>query len=133
MLNPFPELLYVSQFFAPTLLRVAVGVTFFYLAYTQYRRRDEIAELELPIFGRNSWWYVLSIIFNMVVGAMLFFGFYTQIAALLGMVGCLKGLWLNRRHPEVVILSNGTVVLLVVILFSLFLTGAGAFAFDLPL
>jgi len=132
MLNPFPQLLDFA-FFAPLLLRVAVAVVLFYVAYQQYRNRDKIAKLPLPIVGRNSWWCAVSIIFHTVVGALLLFGYYTQIAALLAIVGCIKGLWLNHRHPSVVILPNSAVILLLVICLSLLLTGAGALAIDLPL
>ena len=132
MLNPFPDLL-VFSFFAPTLLRIAAAFALFYIAYQQYHRRSETKQLRLPIVGRNSWWYVASITFHTILGVLLLFGFYTQIAALLATAGNLKGLWLNHRHPSVVILSDSAVVLLTVICLSLLLTGAGALAIDLPL
>ena len=132
MLNPFPSLL-IFGFFAPTLLRITAALVFFYLAYMQYQRRGEITKLNFPLVGKNNWWYIVSFIFNTIIGAMLLFGCYTQIAAILGICGQLKGLWLNRRFPSVVILSNGTVVLLIIICLSLLVSGAGAFAMDLPL
>lgn len=132
MLNPFPQLL-VFSFFAPTLLRAAAAFALFYVAYMQYRRRDEISRLHLPIVGKNSWWYAVSAAFNLGVGAMLLFGYYTQIAALVAIIAHLKGLWLNHRHPSVVILPDSTVILFLVICLSLLLTGAGAWAFDVHL
>lgn len=114
-------------FFAPTLLRVAVAGMLFYLAHQQWQRRSEITR------ARSTAFPTLSIIFNVIVGVALSVGYYTQIASLLAIVGFCIGLWLNRRHPHIVILSNTTVILLIVISFSLLLSGAGAFAYDLPL
>ena len=131
MLNPFPTLLYLT-FFAPTLLRVAAALVFFYVAYTQYRHHDEISRLPFPVIGGAQFIW-LAAIFHIAVGSMLLFGYYTQIASLLAIVGLIKGLWLNRRYPSVVILPNSTILLLLVICLSLLITGAGAFAFDIPL
>ena len=132
MLNPFPDLL-VLGFTAPTLIRVAAAALFLYVAYMQYQRRDEISKLNFPIIGRGAQFAWLAVTFHTVVGAMLFFGYYTQIAALLGIVGLLKGLWLNRQYPTMTILPRSTIFLLIVICASLMLSGAGAFAFDIPL
>lgn len=126
MFNPFPELLDWS-FVAPTILRVAAALTLWYLAHQQWRRREEMARMHtagLP---------AMSAVFNLTVGVMLFFGYYTQIAAILGIVGALAGLFQNRRNPHTIVLPNSTALLLVAIYASLLLSGAGAFAFDLPL
>jgi len=132
MLNPFPDLLALG-FFAPTIVRVVAGAFFLYVAYMQYQRRDEISKLNFPIIGQGAQFAWLAVAFHAVVGAMLFFGYYTQIAALLGAIGLLKGLWLNRRFPSMVILPRSTILILIAICLSLLLSGAGAFAFDLPL
>lgn len=132
MLNPFPELLMLG-FFASTIVRVAAGLAFLYVAYTQYQRRGEIYKLNLPVVGRSVWFCWLAIIFHTVVGAVFFFGYYTQIGAIIAIVALLKGLWLNRRYPSVIILPRSTILLLIAICASLLLSGAGAFAFDLPL
>lgn len=126
MLNTFPQLL-VYSFYAPALLRVAVAFALFYLAYHQWRRRGEIAQT------RSKFFPAVSILFNILVGLALFFGYYTQIAAILAIVGFAFGLWMNRRHPHIVILPNSTVKILVIICVSILLTGAGAYAMDLPL
>jgi hypothetical protein len=131
LLNPFPALL-DYRIFAPTLLRIVAAITILYLAYAQYKRADEITQLNLPVVGKNSWWYKVSVAFNVIVGGMLFFGSFTQIAALLAIAGQLKGLWLNHRHPSVIILGDSAIFLLIAILLSLLVTGAGLFAFDIP-
>lgn len=128
MLSDFPALLY--PFLAPTVLRTAVALVLFYLAYKQFARRQEIAVLR-PQMGKLFTW--LAVFFNVVLGSMLLFGYHTQVAAMLASLGQLYGLWANKRWPSVVILSNAAVVLTIVILISLIISGPGAFARDLPL
>ena len=132
MLNPFPDLL-VLGFFAPTIVRVAVGFVFLYAGYTHYLKRDMIGNTTFPIIGKGDWIAWGSILFHTAVGAMLIFGYYTQIAALLGGIGALKGLWFAHRYREVFVFTRSTYILLAAICASLLLSGAGAFAFDIPL
>ena len=89
MLNPFPELL-VYGFFAPTLLRIAAGLVFLYIAYKHYTRREMFAEIDFPLVGRGVWIVWFAIFVEAAVGAMLVFGYYTQIAALLGAIAAAK-------------------------------------------
>lgn len=126
MLNPFPQLL-VFSFFAPTLLRAAVAIMLFYLAYQQWQRRDAIARV------RSAGFPAVSIAFNTIIGAGLLLGYYTQAAALLAVIGFGIGLWMNKRHPSVRILPNTTILILIIVCLSLLVSGAGALAFDLPL
>lgn len=126
MLNTFPQLL-TYGFFAPTILRLTVAIVLLYLAYQQWRMRVEIAKVRTFVFP------TLSIIFNALVGAGLFLGYCTQIAALLAIAGFGIGIWLNRRYPHIVIVPTSTVVILIVACISFLLTGAGAFAMDIPL
>jgi len=132
MLNPFPDLLVLS-FSAPTIVRVAAAVLFVYAGYTHWHKREAIAATTFPIVGKGEWIAWLSIIFHFAIGAMLFFGYYTQVAALLGLVGSLKGLVLGKSYREVFVYSRATYLLLAAVCASLLLSGAGAFAFDLPL
>lgn len=132
MLNPFPDLL-ILGFFAPTIVRVAAAAVFLYAGYLHWQQRDAIAGISFPIIGRGAWIVWFSIVFHIVVGAMLFFGYYTQIAAILGAIGAFKGLLFAGSYKEVFAYSRLTYVLLIAICLSLLLSGAGAFAFDLPL
>lgn len=118
MLNPFPELLYLSSFFAPLLLRVAVAITFFYVAYLLFHKQG---------IGK------ISAFAHVLLGGLLLIGFYTQIIALVGAIGSIANIIMKSVQPELIPLSRVTLALLAVILLSLVLTGAGAFAFDLPL
>jgi uncharacterized membrane protein YphA (DoxX/SURF4 family) len=133
MLNPFPQLLSFS-FFAPTLLRVTAAGIFFYLAYMHAKRREEIGKTHFIIVGAMGVWaaWVLTIL-ETAVGAGLFLGFWTQIAALLGLLLCLKGFVWAKKYPRVFFLCRTEYLLLFVICVSLLVTGAGAFAMDLPL
>ena len=132
MLNPFPDLL-VLGFFAPTIVRVAAAALFLYAGYIHWQKREAISNTAFPIVGKSPVVAWVSVVFHLGVGAMLLFGYYTQIAALLGLVGSLKGLVLAKAYAGVFFYSRATYILLAAICFSLLLSGAGAFAFDLPL
>lgn len=132
MLNTFPHLL-VLGFFAPTLIRAAVALVFLYTAYIQWQRRDEIARMRFPVVGETVWAAWVAIIFSVVVGAMLLFGYYTQIAAILAALALVKFFILKKWYPRLTPLSHISILLLVVMCLSLLISGAGAFAYDLPL
>lgn len=132
ILTPFPLLL-DFRIFAPTLLRVAAACVFAYLAYVHYHNRDKIAEIHFPIVGRAEWVVWFAIVVEAATAAALFFGYYTQIAALVGAAVALKNIVWSSMYPSFFMLSRGTAFLLLIITFSLLLTGAGTLAFDLPL
>lgn len=132
MLNPFPELL-VYSFFAPTIIRVAAALAFFYLATLHYKRREEIGRTHFVVVGAHGWVVWVMIVFEAAVGLALLLGYYVQIAALLGALAALKSLIWKRRYPQAFPLSNVASFLLLVICLSLLLSGAGALAYDLPL
>ncbi|HEY5383078.1 MAG TPA: hypothetical protein VIJ88_00800 [Candidatus Paceibacterota bacterium] len=133
MLNPLPQLLTFS-FFAPTLLRITVACVFFYIAYIHTQRRKEIGATRFILVGAMGVWasWVL-VVLEAGVALGLFLGYYTQIAALLGLLLCIKSFVWAKKYPRVFFLCRIEYILLFVICLSLLLTGAGAFAFDLPL
>jgi uncharacterized membrane protein YphA (DoxX/SURF4 family) len=134
MLNPFPDLLTYSMF-APFLLRVIAGLIFINigsLAFRSERRHWLIsfAALKIPkpkialkIFG----------ILEIALGAMLVAGFYTQVAALVLAISTLAEALTEYRDPGILKRNFTFYLVVLVILLSLLLTGAGSFAFDLPL
>lgn len=129
----FPELFFLSPFSA-ALLRVAAAYAFLYIANDMIRRRSEISAVRFPIVGYPSGWMVwTSALITALTAALLAIGLYTQVAALIGMIIAAKhgigSLW----FPTVMPLSRGTYAFLLVICVSVFVTGAGALAFDLPL
>jgi uncharacterized membrane protein YphA (DoxX/SURF4 family) len=132
MLNPFP-----IQFLAPlayTVLRVVVGTVLFSLGLSHLRDRDSLAPLFsfswFP-YGRFAVWYLALI--ELAVGLMFLFGFLTQIAALLAMFLSLKFIVMRSRWSAPSIPDRLFYILLFGASFTLFVTGAGAFAFDLPI
>lgn len=132
MLNTFPGLL-TYGFFAPTLLRVVVGLIFFYIAWHTYARRVEIAEVSLPVVGRAAWAVWFAVIVELLIGLALLVGYYTQIAAIVGALAALKFLLLKRQIGGYAPLSKIASFLLLAICLSLMVSGAGALAMDLPL
>lgn len=133
MINTFPQLLDFA-FFAPTILRVLVAVSFFYIAYAQFSRRKEIAHLKIQIIGHvDQTMVALSSLVIAAVGVALFLGWHTQIAALLGMLVSLKHAIYAKKYPRLIPLCRLEYVYIIVILCTLLLTGAGALAMDVPL
>ncbi len=134
MLNPFPSLL-VYGFFAPTLLRVVAAGAFFYLATLHWRTREGVAHDLSGMLGRSTAGPAAAIfpLVEFLVAAGLLFGFWTQVAAIVGAVLCLKILFVKRGLRHLSPISHLSYILLGVICLSLLATGAGAFAFDLPL
>jgi hypothetical protein len=132
MLNPFPDLL-IFGFFAPTLLRIAAAAFFFYIAYAQWNRREELIHLSDPVIGRAPWLPTASVVVHTALAIMLLVGWYTQIAALIGVAASFKAVLFAKTLPRFMPLCRGEYILLMVILASLLLSGAGAFAYDLPL
>ncbi|MBP9711246.1 MAG: hypothetical protein KBD50_03270 [Candidatus Pacebacteria bacterium] len=118
MLNPFPDLLWLG-FFAPTVLRLAAAAVLLIGAYAHYTSK-----------GSNSTALAAA---HALLGGMLFFGWYTQYAALIGIVGIVACYVLPKKLLNVDPLPWATSLLLFAIFLSLLVSGAGAFAFDLPL
>lgn len=117
MLNPFPELLIYSTL-APFILRVVLG--FIYL------------DLGILNFKKSGYTKLLGVV--EVAGAiMLFLGMYTQIAALLFVI--IGGASLYVEYKDADLLKRDIVFYLLVlaISISLLLSGAGAYAKDIPL
>jgi uncharacterized membrane protein YphA (DoxX/SURF4 family) len=117
MLNPFPDLLIYSTF-APFILRVVLGFVYLDLGILNFKKEGNQKLLGLVE----------------IVGAiMLFFGFYTQVAAILFII--IGGASFYVEYKDATILKRDIVFYLLVlaISISLLLTGAGAYAKDLPL
>lgn len=133
MLNPLPDLL-VYTIFAPALLRATAACMFFYLALRHTRSRSDVAR-EMSVLSHSVASGVVGvyIVLEILVGIGLFFGYHTQVAAIVGLVICTKALMVRRSLHHLVPLSRSSYLLLSIICISLLLTGAGAFAFDLPL
>ena len=134
MLNPFPELL-VYSLLAPFILRLVAGYVFINLGILSFRseRGQWINSLRIlrvpnPHIGVR----VVGII-EMIGGALLIIGLWTQITAIVLAVLTFAEAYLEYRDPTILKRNIVFYVLLLGILLSLTLSSAGAFAIDLPL
>lgn len=134
MLNMFPELLTYSQF-APFILRVVLGFVLFNLGYMKLRSERPRWEIFFEALGwKPKGGFVTGFgLLEMVGGLALIVGFYTQLAALIFVVIFFIELYIEQK--EAMLLKRDLVfyLLLFSIALSLLFTGAGFFAFDLPL
>lgn len=134
MLNPFPELL-TYTIIAPFLLRVVVGVIFIDLGGMLFRNEknsfiEAFKILRIP--NPKKAVKILGIV-EIIGGISLVLGAYTQISALILSLITLKELYIEYRDPNILKRNIVFYVLLFTITVSLLLTGAGAFAIDIPL
>lgn len=128
----FPQLFYLS-FFIPTLLRVAVALIFFLIAWHTYARRNDIAEVSLPVVGKAPWAVWFAVVVETLIGLSLLLGYYTQVAAIVGALAALKFFILKHRIDGYAPISRTASFLLFIICLSLIISGAGAFGMDIPL
>jgi len=132
MLNVFP--IQFLALFAYFILRVAVGFVLMYLGFSHIAARFELSHIL-----RFSWWpfgYTSTMIFaaaELILACMFIFGALTQIAALVTFLMCVKLMILQHYFVHPTIPSRLFYILLAGASFSLFITGAGVFAVDLPL
>ena len=137
MLTTFPSLL-VFGFFVPTLLRATLAAAFAYQAIGHFKNKKEVGEeldQKFSFISRESavWLGGLLILAELAVGTLLFVGAWTQIAAILAALGFAKMAYFNDTLPTYAPLPRSTYFLLIVISIAVLVSGAGAFAFDLPL
>lgn len=132
MLNLFPiQWLALLAYF---ILRVLTAVVLTYFMARHIRVRHELATTLtwswFPFGKISAWSLILS---ELIISLSLLFGFLTQIGALLLIVYGMKLFFINHARPHSSLPTRATCVLFIAIGMSLFITGAGAFAFDLPI
>ena len=134
MLNPFSSLLALS-FFAPMLLRLALGIVFIdFGKHTLGKGRGQHGALFEALGLKQGHRYVTALgIVEIVLGVMLLVGFYTQIAALGVLLISLSAYYLKGKHGAHIEHRRHLFFLTAIITLSLLLTGAGAIAVDIPL
>jgi uncharacterized membrane protein YphA (DoxX/SURF4 family) len=117
MLNPFPDLLTYS-ILAPFILRTVLALVYL--------------DIGLINFKREGWLKTLGLL-EIAGAVMLFVGFYTQIASILFII--ITGVSFYIEYKDESVLKRDIVFYLLVLAISvsLLLTGAGAYAKDLPL
>src|SRR3989344_634554 len=133
MLNIFPTMF--LSLFANALLRLILGGIFIYLGY-RHLFRDRAA---LQVVVRTHWPRIAPYIvrylglIEIAIGGMFFVGAWTQVAAVAAIVLSVKMLVLKKHFAHPSIPRPIFYVLVLGVCASLFITGAGVFAFDLPL
>ena len=132
MLNLFP--IQFLALFAYFILRIITGLVFLNLGLKHYKKREELSSvLVLPIFPFGKISVIVLITFELIIGTLLILGLFTQIAAILIILIAIKMLFLRHRFIHDSLPSKLTYFLLLGIGISLLITGAGVFAFDLPI
>ena len=134
MLNPFPELLSFSLL-GPFVLRVVLGLIFIDLGILKFRGEKArwLASFETLNIHPADLMLAIYALLQIVGGVFLIAGFWTQVAALVLAVFSGIELGIEWRAREVLKRDLVFYLLLFVISVSLLFTGAGAFAFDIPL
>lgn len=112
----FPDVLFLGPYIAPVLLRAGLALYFVLRAYAVWKLGSNRAKL---LAGKEA-------VFGLFIAA----GFLTQLVALFGVLVVLfRGMWLKTDAPAEPWHEK---LLAVATLLALTLTGAGAFAIDLP-
>ena len=132
MLNPFPiQFLALAAYL---LLRLFVGGILLYLGFTHYRHRKKLKKVfVLSWFPYGTFTIYTFAIGELLVGTLFILGAYTQYAALATILMSAKMLVMRNWFDHPSIPSKLFYFLLLGASLSLFITGAGAFAFDLPI
>lgn len=132
MLSFFPQILFLAPL-GITFLRIGAAIAFAVIAYRIIQSEEHIEDTSFPLIGKPASWMVwLTAIINAVIAISLFMGYATQIMALVGALSATKHLVFYKKYRAILPLSSGTYSFLILICFVLVVTGAGAFAFDLP-
>ena len=134
MLATFPILL-TFGLLAPTILRITVGLIFFYFGWLKLTKDRESKMNFFNIIGLKPaiifLWLVASI--EIITGTMITVGFLTQIASIIASIIMLISIFIKIKVPKALPNSLDFYVLFFVVFLSLIFSGPGIFAFDLPL
>ncbi len=134
MLNVFPDLL-AFGLISPLILRVTLGVIFVDFGWKKLFR-DRVAKgafFEMLHLTPGTSYAVAMGLLELVVGLLLIGGLLTQIAALITLLISATSYYLKGKYSESLKNTRLFYFLLVTISLSLLFSGAGFFAFDLPL
>ena len=134
MLNPFPELLNYSLL-APFFIRVVLGLIFIDLGVLKFRGERARWEKVFNTFRLRPASFFVSLygLLQVVGGILLLIGLYTQVAALAFVIFTAIEFYLEWTEGAILKRDLTFYLLILVMAVSLLLTGAGAYAFDIPL
>lgn len=134
MLNTFPGLL-TFGLFAPTIIRIVAGILFARFGWLKLSRDKQSKIIFFKAIGLKPavfWlWFVASI--EMIVGTMIAVGFLTQIASIIAGFVMFVSIIIKISKPKALPNSLDFYILFFIVFISLIISGAGFFAFDLPL
>lgn len=120
MLSLFPSLLSWNQL-SPFLIRLCLGFTLIYLRYKTFRKSNvDSKEKAISIIESLS-------------AVLILIGLWTQLAAIIIAVDMLIRLFFKAKSRALLTDGVNYYLILLVMAISLALTGAGFFAFDMPL
>jgi uncharacterized membrane protein YphA (DoxX/SURF4 family) len=137
MINPFPTVFLALIAYA--VLRVIIGLILIYLGYQHLIPRKASLKAALvscvPRFlsGYTGFFTMYFGVAEVILGLMYVAGFFTQIAAIITALFALKMLYFRKRLTYPLVPSPIFFLLLIGVSVSLFITGAGVFAFDIPI
>ena len=134
MLNPFPELLAYSML-APFFLRVILGLIFLDLGILKFREEKSRWRASFETLGLRPTTFFVPLygLIQVVGGLLLIAGLWTQVAALAFVISTGIELYIEWSAREVLKRDMVFYILIFVISLSLLLSGAGAYAIDIPL
>jgi len=134
IVNPFPDLLFYS-FYAPTILRLLLGVVFLDFGFSKLSKDKAVkAEFFEKIGFRPGTLYAKIFAgIEILAGTSLVLGLYTQIGAIIAGLILAGTVAIKHKHPDYLPGNARYYFALFIIAVSLLLTGAGAQAIDLPL
>ena len=134
MLNPFPEFLNYAPL-APFILRVVVGFIFLELGMLKFKSEKGrwMASFETLHLRPTTLFVPLYGLLQVVGGVMFLLGAYTQVAALGFVLFTGLELYVEWKAGAVLKRDMTFYLLLFTISLSLLISGAGAYALDLPL
>ncbi|MEK7081499.1 MAG: DoxX family protein [Patescibacteria group bacterium] len=132
MLNPFPELL-TFGLLSPFIIRICLGAVFVRHGYFKlFKNRDEAVKN----FGIAGEWTKILVIaigsIELIGGIMLLAGFLTQVAAF-SLAALVLAIAIFKKVAGISGRNLGFMAFLFLTLVSLLFSGAGFFAFDVPL
>ncbi len=131
MLNLVP--IQFLALFAYFILRLTVGLVFFSLARSHWRYRQELStELNRP-FIPGTGAVTLLVCVEVLVGTLFIIGLFTQLAAVIALITAVKFIIFRSYFSHHSFPTPQTLFLLIGITITLFITGAGVLAFDLPI
>lgn len=134
MLNTFPDLLTYSLL-APFILRVVIGLIFIDLGVILFKGEKArwLTSLSILRIPKPEMAVKILGVVEVIGGAMLILGFYTQMTALILALFTFAETYIEYKEPTILKRNLVFYVIVLAILISLLFSGAGAFAIDLPL